>query len=66
MDKARAIKTGERIGVEVIKASIFPTDAPLLNNPIPSGIVPHEHNGRMLPIPTDLNKEPEDFPPKCF
>ena len=50
--KEMVIKTGERMGVEVINASIFPMAAPLLNRPIPRGIVPQEHKGK-----TPANKQ---------
>ena len=65
-DSASATRTGERIGVEIINAKILPIAAPLLNNPMPSGIVPQEHNGKILPILTDLISDAEDLPPKCF
>jgi len=59
------INTGESIGVEVIKANIFPMVAPLLKRPIPKGIVPHEHKGKTHPTPTDLNNDEVDPAPRC-
>ena len=60
------ISTGDKIGVEVIKASMLPIAAPLLKSPIPKGIVPHEQRGKTQPTPTDLKSADGVLPPKWF
>jgi hypothetical protein len=40
---------------------MLPMAAPLRYKPMPSGIVPHEHKGRMLPMVTDFNRAMGDF-----
>jgi len=65
-EKDSAISTGDKTGVEIMNARILPTAAPLLNNPIPSGIVPQEHKGRIVPTLIALSNAVEDLPPGVF